>query len=67
MTESEKRALEPSPCTKTPKRGHSKIYHGLTEGCNERYEQDKVTLKSLGHSITEGFRMISDDDQPDGE
>ena len=65
MTESEKRKLEPSPCTKIPKRGYGKIYQGLTRGCNERYERDEVTNRSVGTSISRGFEMMRDDEPYD--
>ena len=61
MTESEKRALEPSGCTNIPKRGHEDPLPRWTQGMNERYEQDPVTHGATGHQLTEGFRIMSDD------
>ena len=53
--------LEPSPCTKMPQRGSANPLHIWTAGMNERYERDPVTHGSMGHQLTEGFRMMDDD------
>ena len=64
MTDAEKAKVEPSSCTRIPKRGHEKATPPrYTEGCNERDETNPTTHEPVGRSYTRGFEMMRDDEQ----